>query len=523
MIVPRLPASKVAGLSGQAAIMNLSTTDLHSIVVADEMVDWRMEFKGVVMMSVWDYLNRKWSASFHGLKVYNLCSSYSYQSAGYYVSLLAPTNGHKVFPSAGTVQDLRHGDLPVAVLRELEILTAKCLTGCKENECVINIYFGHSRDSQVQELANFLFYFFPSPLLQACFSWDGTGWRLKSCGALAPGDISGYERDFILDSARLHFAKTDAVSRVRPAQLRKLKTYQLAILVNHSEQEAPSDSSALSAFEKAATDLGMSVRFLEKADAKHVPAHDALFIRETTAVNHHSYEIASLAERAGLIVMDDTESILRCTNKVFLAQLMQRHGIPQPDTIVIHQGNLGCVPHLIGFPCVIKRPDSQFSLGVIKVHDMAELRQVCHEMMRDSDLLVAQRYEFSPFDWRVGVLDGVPLYACRYHMADEHWQVVRRDADGRKHEGGHDTLAIEDAPAAVVRVAVAAANAVGRGLYGVDLKQLGDRIKVIEVNDNPNIDAGVEDLVLGPLLYRRIIGHFIKRIDATRFLHEQPA
>ena len=31
----------------------------------------------------------------------------------------------------------------------------------------------------------------------------------------------------------------------------------------------------------------------------------------------------------------------------------------------------------------------------------------------------------------------------------------------------------------------------------MDLKQAGDKVVVIEVNDNPNIDCGVEDVCLG--------------------------
>ena len=47
----------------------------------------------------------------------------------------------------------------------------------------------------------------------------------------------------------------------------------------------------------------------------------------------------------------------------------------------------------------------------------------------------------------------------------------------------------------MIEVALRAARAIGAGLYGVDLKESGDEIAVIEVNDNPNLDHGVEDLV----------------------------
>src|SRR3546814_13790004 len=64
-----------------------------------------------------------------------------------------------------------------------------------------------------------------------------------------------------------------------------------------------------------------------------VAEFDALFIRETTAVNHHTYRFARRAAREGLVVVDDPLSILRAANKVFLAQLMERHRIPQPKSV----------------------------------------------------------------------------------------------------------------------------------------------------------------------------------------------
>lgn len=509
-----------AGLRGAPSkCANLPAQHLHSVLVVDRIDSWPTQISGVAVMTVWDYLKHEWTGAFKGLRVYNLCGNHAYQSEGYYISLLAPINGHKVLPDVGTMNDMRLSNLPEVVLNELQALTTKCLAMCDGPTCVTTVFFGCSGDPAQQELAKFLFYFFPCPLLQARFEFDGKAWKFVSCCALALDEICADDLGRMIVAARRHFAGRHANGKIRTAYRQLSKRYQIAVLVNGREEEPPSNGAALAAFEKAGVDMGVTVRFLERADAYHVPSHDALLIRETTAVNHHSYEIARVAERAGLVVIDDPESILRCCNKVFLAQLMRRHAIPQPDTLVIHRGNLGVVPHILGFPCVIKLPNSQFSIGVVKVHDMEELRRVCGEMLRSSDLLVAQRYEYTEFDWRVGVLDGVPLYACRYYMADGHWQVIRRDVDGHKYEGRHETLNITDAPVSVVRTAVAAANAVGRGLYGVDLKQFGDVVKVIEVNDNPNIDAGVEDMVLGPDLYRRVMGHFIKRIDSIQMSH----
>ncbi len=75
---------------------------------------------------------------------------------------------------------------------------------------------------------------------------------------------------------------------------------------------------------------------------------------------------------------------------------------------------------------------------------------------------------------------------------------------------------MELAPRAAVKVALAAANLIGNGLYGVDVKQSGNKFFVIEVNDNPTIEAGEEDRILRDELYRRIMSVFLTRIEQRK-------
>jgi glutathione synthase/RimK-type ligase-like ATP-grasp enzyme len=77
-------------------------------------------------------------------------------------------------------------------------------------------------------------------------------------------------------------------------------------------------------------------------------------------------------------------------------------------------------------------------------------------------------------------------------------------------------VAVAEAPEDVVKLALRAANLIGDGLYGVDIKQVGNRCCVIEVNDNPNVDAGNEDGVLKDALYREVMGSFVRRIEAKK-------
>ena len=138
-------------------------------------------------------------------------------------------------------------------------------------------------------------------------------------------------------------------------------------------------------------------------------------------------------------------------------------------------------------------------------------------LLQKSELIIVQEYLPTEFDWRVGILDRRPLFVCKYFMAAGHWQIVKHHQGHQGYEEGPvQTIAVAEAPEEVLSVALKAANLIGDGLYGVDIKQVDGRCCVIEVNDNPNVDAGNEDGVLKEALYREIMGSFVRRIEACK-------
>ena len=88
------------------------------------------------------------------------------------------------------------------------------------------------------------------------------------------------------------------------------------------------------------------------------------------------------------------------------------------------------------------------------------------------------------------MLNRKPIFACQYFMSKGHWQIYDHSPDAEEVSGDFRTMPVHEAPRKVVELAVKTANLIGDGLYGVDLKQAGDKVVVIEVNDNPNIDCG---------------------------------
>ncbi|OIQ70290.1 ribosomal protein S6--L-glutamate ligase [mine drainage metagenome] len=215
-------------------------------------------------------------------------------------------------------------------------------------------------------------------------------------------------------------------------------------------------------------------------------------------------------------MIDDPDSIMKCNNKVYTAELLARHNIPTPKTLVVHRDNVQRIIPELALPCVLKQPDSSFSVGVVKVESEAELYDKGYALLEKSELIIAQEYLPSAFDWRVGIIDRRPLFAARYYMAPGHWQIIRHDHHGRYVEGPTEAVSLGETPVEVVELALRAANLFGDGFYGVDIKQVGNRCYVIEVNDNPNVDAGNEDGVLKDALYREVMGVFVRRIDERK-------
>lgn len=481
---------------------------MKKLIVTTQAELFNLKIEGVEVISPRNYLTQPELGKEKNVRVFNLCNEYRYQSKGYYVSLLAEARGHNPIPNVKNIQDLKAPAIVRIVSDDLDELIQKSFKKIKATEYTLSIYFGHNVALQYDKLSHELHKLFQAPFLRARFIFNKK-WILQGIKPISISEIPEGHHEYLKDLAQTYFQK----KRYDKAKNTRYQ-YDLAILVNPEESSPPSNKKAISRFTEVAEKMGFYVELIGKEDYDRLAEFDALLIRETTSVNHHTYRFARRAQSEGLAVLDDPDSILKCTNKVYLAEILELARIPQPKTVIVHSDNKNTVISQLGLPCVLKLPDSSFSLGVKKVKTEEELKDQLHKMLNTSELVIAQEYLPTDFDWRIGVLDGKPMYACKYFMAKGHWQIYNWENKNKADiEGMFETVAIEDAPKKVIETALKATALVGKGLYGVDIKESNGKIYVIEINDNPNLDAGIEDQVIQDELYIRIITSLKNRIE----------
>jgi glutathione synthase/RimK-type ligase-like ATP-grasp enzyme len=484
----------------------------RTLLVVDDLSDWGPYYPSEQVITFENYLATEPDLSQQRVRIINLCSSYKYLSDGYYCSLLAEARGHHVIPPVKVLNDLGKKALYRLQLDDLEETLGKGAfkTADKNSEITLMSYFGTTPDPAFQDLARQLFERLSCPILEVTLRCHEKQWEIADLKAVSHRHLDDAQQTVFADALDKFSTKV-----WRKGRARKAARFDLAILVNPEEELPPSNRGALKKFIKIGRQMGIEVELITQQHFIRLSEFDGLFIRETTNIDHHTYRFAKKAEAEGLVVIDDPTSMLRCTNKVYLADLFRTHKVPTPKTWLLHKGNISHLDRVeaeAGFPMVIKIPDGSFSRGIAKVNDRKELELKVEELFQKSALLLAQEFLYTDFDWRIGIFNNKALYACRYYMVKNHWQIYRHGAR-RIDSGSFATLPTFEVPKTVLDAALKATQPIGNGLYGVDVKEKDGKGYVIEVNDNPNIDSGVEDKYLGDELYRLIMTELLRRME----------
>ncbi len=481
-------------------------------IIVDDLELWAPYYPSKQVITTTQYLNSELSNN--NFQLINLSTDMSYLGMGYYCSLLAESKKDKALPSISVINDLIH-------FKEYQSVHApitKNISQYFERESIgshfkFKFYFGQTSIKVLQVFARKIFEQYPAPILVVNFIKIENIWIIDKLELGAFSELADQEQTEFAETLNIFSRKI-----WRKTKAKRTYRYDMAILVNPDEKLCPSNKKAINKFQKIGKEMGVDIELIGPNDINKVSEYDALFIRENTTINHHTYQFAKKAQNEGIIVIDSPESITRCTNKVYLHNLLSKYNIPTPKSrLLMKHENISAdiLIEELGLPVVVKIPDGSFSKGVKKASNSKELQNILEEMFQHSSIILAQKYYYTEYDWRIGILNGRAIYASKYYMAPNHWQIVNHNKKNIT-EGDAESIGIHHVPKDIIKVALKAAKLVGNDLYGVDIKLYNDFPLVIEVNDNPSIDAGYEDAYLGDELYRIILSEFIRRLDIKR-------
>jgi hypothetical protein len=151
-------------------------------------------------------------------------------------------------------------------------------------------------------------------------------------------------------------------------------------------------------------------------------------------------------------VVDDSQSIIRCGNKVFLEELLRREGIATPRSRIITPHTPWEAVAELGFPL---RGEAPGRLLFQRGAQGGLARGLRGAQRGDVPPLAAHTGAgVAPHRVRlaVTVLDGKLLFAARYFMARGHWQ-IRSEQKGTERYGRVEAVPRATAPRDVLEVA----------------------------------------------------------------------
>jgi len=287
---------------------------------------------------------------------------------------------------------------------------------------------------------------------------------------------------------------------------------RLGIFVDRKTLSNSEQLNALIHCRDVAEEMGHDADFLFPVDINKIPKMDALFIRARTDPMNVTYVAARMASMHGIPVIDDPQSIQICGDKINMYSHLMRKHVSLPKTVFLSKNDLSVerVSQLfdtLGSPLIVKEPSTSFSLRVERVTDIAGFFRVARRFIKMSDWIVVQQYIESKYDWRVGVLCGELLYACKYTIPSVTFK-IQASVNGHIVYCGVESVPADAVPPHVIKLGIDAANAIGNGLYGVDIKNNNGDAYVIEVNDNPSLESGEDTLY--PHVYHKIVSHLFE-------------
>lgn len=233
---------------------------------------------------------------------------------------------------------------------------------------------------------------------------------------------------------------------------------------------------------------------------QHFPLPAVVLNRSVSATRRHY--VGRLFESQGCRVLNSASVVETCDDKVLTALALAPFGVPTPRTqVAIGCGAGPSAVNAVGFPAVVKSPTGSWGRMVSRVNDKDAAEAVfeyrAHLGPQHGVALVQDLIDKPGRDIRVVVLGGAVLGAL--YRESEHWRT------NTSRGAATSVCPLDDE---LVKIAVAAADAVGGGFVGVDLMESpSGELLVSEVNATVQLGGFVEQH--GTAVYDQVVDYVL--------------
>jgi glutathione synthase/RimK-type ligase-like ATP-grasp enzyme len=176
------------------------------------------------------------------------------------------------------------------------------------------------------------------------------------------------------------------------------------VFVNRQTLSNSNQLDSLLRFRDVAELMHHKVDFIFPTDMQKILNLDALFIRARTDPMNVTYIAARLAELNDIPVIDDSQSIKICSDKINMYSKMKHNNISIPQTVCLSKTELSTqrIDELfseLGTPLILKEPSTSFSMRVEKAETPQQFLKIAKRFIKLSDWIVVQKYVESTYDW----------------------------------------------------------------------------------------------------------------------------
>tara|TARA_B100000959_G_scaffold283575_1_gene352838 strand:- start:2922 stop:3875 length:954 start_codon:yes stop_codon:yes gene_type:complete len=213
---------------------------------------------------------------------------------------------------------------------------------------------------------------------------------------------------------------------------------------------------------------------------------EAVLPRIGYSITRRGVSIVRQFERAGVIVLNSSNGILRSRDKLVACQMMSEQRVPVP--ITAHVGSWEdtdrAVNRVGGSPCVVKSTEGTHGSGVYLVRSSQQARQLVYQMLERGMRPLLQEYieESHGQDIRAFVVGGEVVASM---LRKAHGSEFRSNF----HLGG--SVSNVELSEDQSEIAVRAAETLGLDIAGVDMLDSSRGPLVLEVNSSPGLE-GIE-------------------------------